>query len=109
MAMLWDSSFNSHNNKGINTNHGTVINSNIDTVPSIQSIPPKPIFIFGLPSSTPPEVLNETYARLDRQLDDYHVLVLRNTHEEYTAKLYAVDGVTTHDLDDIKKYIKSKL
>ena len=98
----------SHTHLGSSNSYGTLVNSN-NSISSIQHIPPKPIFILGLPSSLPPEVLNETFARLYRQLDDYHVLVLQNTHEDYTAKIYAVDGVTTHDLDDIKKYIKSKL
>lgn len=69
----------------------------------------KPIFMIGLPASTPHDLLHITRDRLDTQLSDYHVLVLINVTENYTAKLFSEKGDDTLDISEIKRYIKQKL
>jgi len=78
-------------------------------IPRYREVPPKPIFIFGVPSGTPHVEVDKITNKLFERLTDYHVLVIVNAHIGYTAKVYSVSGDFIHDLDDIKNYIKSKL
>lgn len=71
---------------------------------------PKPIFLIGLPSSVPPEDLRLAQSGLQKKLEhDYHVIVLPNKVDSYTAKVYSVDPTSITDIKDIEKHIKSIL
>ena len=77
---------------------------------SIQPITwPKPIFIFGTPSSFPPDYLDHISKILEEKLLEYHVIVIPNITDTYSAKLFALQGEDEVDLSSIEKYIKSKL
>lgn len=80
------------------------------TISTISPYPPKkPIFMIGLPSTTSPDEFEGIGRHLDVKLHDYHVLVLRNTTDTYTAKLFSERGEDTLPISDIKKYINQKL
>ena len=68
----------------------------------------KPIFIFGLPQFYDPEMLDRTVEVLQNRLDDYHVLCIKNQTDDYSAKIFSVQGIETVGIDDIKKYIDFK-
>lgn len=72
-------------------------------------LPPKPIFMIGLPNSTTPQLYDVMASGLETRLSDYHVIVLRNTTNIYTAKLFSEKGDDTMDIKDIKKYIDQKM
>jgi hypothetical protein len=86
------------------------VNSNLySSGTAIQQIQPKPIFIFGLPNHFSRDHLEHIQTKLVKDLSDYHVMVLQNVKDEYTAKIYSVEGAVEGDLSDVKNYIKSKL
>jgi len=80
-----------------------------NTVPHISRIESKPIFMIGLPSSTPPDSLQESLERLETKMPDYHVLLLINKTDTYTAKMFRETGTETLSIDEIKKYIDQKI
>lgn len=69
----------------------------------------KPIFMVGLPSTCAPNQFDKILRRLENKLSDYHVLVLRNTTDTYTAKLFSERDGDTLPITDIKKYINQKM
>ena len=80
------------------------------TISTLSPYPPtKPIFMIGLPSTTSPAEFEGIGRHLDTKLPDYHVLVLRNTTDTYTAKLFSERDSDTLPISDIKKYIDQKL
>jgi len=42
-------------------------------------------------------------------MSDYHVIVLRNSTDDYTAKLFSEQSTETMDIKDIKRYIDQKM
>jgi len=68
----------------------------------------KPIFMIGLPSSTPDDSLQESLERMENKMPDYHVLMLKNITDVYTAKMFKETGTDTLSIDEIKKYIDQK-
>lgn len=85
----------------------------IDTISPI--VPPpqreysKPIFMIGLPSSTPIDDMHNITDNVTNKLDGYHVLVLRNQTDVYTAKLFSEQDDDTLSFSDVKQYIEQKL
>ena len=77
--------------------------------PSITRIESKPIFMIGLPSNASLDVLEHVSDSLSVQLNDYHVIVLLNVTDTYTAKLFSEKDGDTLPISDIKKYIDQKL
>jgi len=69
----------------------------------------KPIFMVGLPKSAPLDIYEQVMDNLITQLTDYHVIVLRNTTDVYTAKLFSEKDGDVLPISDIKKYIDQKL
>lgn len=68
----------------------------------------KPIFIIGLPNSYPIDSYDETTEKLEERLEGYHVLVIKNQTEDFSAKIYSVEGITPVGIDEIKRYIDFK-
>jgi len=68
----------------------------------------KPIFIMGLPNSFDAETLNKHADALHKRMSEYHVLVIKNKTDDYSAKIYSVEGITPVGIDEIKKYIDFK-
>lgn len=100
----------------ITAGHGLIAHNNgqgdvrIDTIIPITPVPTsKPIFMVGLPSTSSPSQFEKTSIGLVDKLTDYHVLVLRNTTDVYTAKLFSERDGDTLPISDIKKYIDQKL
>ena len=75
---------------------------------SITRIESKPIFMVGLPSSTTDDVLRDTLIRMEAKMTDYHVLMLKNKTDIYTAKMFKDTGTDTLSFDEIKRYIDQK-
>jgi len=89
------------------TGNGNIL---VQAHPPINFVPTsKPIFMIGLPSTTSPAEFEGIGRHLDTKLPDYHVLVLRNTTDTYTAKLFSERDSDTLPISDIKKYIDQKL
>jgi hypothetical protein len=83
--------------------------ANDSSISKIERIESKPIFMIGLPNSHPPEYIEEVAQRLKKQLSDYHVLVILNTTDTYSAKLFSEKGEDTLDINQIERYIDQKL
>lgn len=102
-----------HGMNDIVVNHNSADNS--ISIGRVAAIPPpptpttKPIFMIGLPSSTSIDHLQHTQDDLHRTLTDYHVIVLLNKTETYTAKLFSEQSTDTLDISEIKRYIDIKL
>jgi hypothetical protein len=68
----------------------------------------KPIFIFGLPQFYDTEMLRDASEALQHRMGEYHVLCIKNQTDDYSAKIYSVEGITPVGIDEIKKYIDFK-
>jgi len=68
----------------------------------------KPIFMIGLPCTTTDDSLADTMERLEKKMPDYHVLLLKNLKDVYTAKMFKETGIDTLSIDEIKRYIDQK-
>ena len=75
----------------------------------ISEINPKPIFIFGVPESMDMDTYKDVSVHLENKLQDYHVIVIINNTNSFSAKIYSTEGIETVSVDEIKKYITHKI
>lgn len=87
-------------------------NVTIDVANPIQPIfreESKPIFMVGFPCTMNDDTIQKSQQALHEKLTDYHVIVIRNVADTYTAKLFSEKDGDTLPISDIKKYIDQKL
>jgi hypothetical protein len=85
---------------------GTV---NLEILPQPTRVYSKPIFMVGFPFTITDDAIRTSQEALHEKLKDYHVLVVRNVTDTYTAKLFSETDDDTLPISDIKKYIDQKL
>jgi len=69
----------------------------------------KPIFIVEVPMMLHPEEFLNTQKLLERQITDYHVLMVKTNVDDYKFKVFYEKDFTEINFDELKKLIKDKL
>ena len=66
---------------------------------------PKPIFLVGFPESASLEDLHIAQSRLDRKIDDYHVIVYRSYSKQMEFHCFHEKDIEEIELEKLKQIV----
>lgn len=69
----------------------------------------KPIFILEVPQHLNDDRTMEMTYKLEKKLDDYHVLVIRNRSVNFAYQCYNATNMTEIEFDELKKLVEETI